>query len=141
MHVRRDATKRATTETIALTAGIVLCVLFIVFAFAKVGRSARPRSPTPAQMGGAPALPPVTRAALDAGNKAYRAHQFALALGHYRLAALSAPSEAAPYFGIFMAAQALHDTALADSALAGIRARSGSRAFSDSAVQALHGRR
>ena len=66
-------------------------------------------------------LSPEVRAALDRGNEAYRAKRYDEALAAYRDAAAAAPNEAAPYYGIQMAARALGRTALADSAEEKIR--------------------
>ena len=68
-------------------------------------------------------LGPVARAALDSGNAAYRVKNYRVALRHYRAAANSAPAQAAPWFGIYMIAQATGDKALADSATAEVRRR------------------
>ena len=85
------------------------------------------------------AMSPETRAALDSGNAAYRAGQYEKALDSYRTAAKGAPDNAAPYFGIYMAAGKLGNKALADSATAFISAHSaGQPGLSDSAMQAMH---
>jgi hypothetical protein len=97
------------------------------------GRPVRPAAPS------AGGLPPEARAALDGGNAAFRAGQFEAALGHYRAAALRAPGHAAPWYGVHMAAQKLGRPALADSAMAAIRARTGDPArWDDSAVRRAH---
>ena len=64
-----------------------------------------------------PTLPPAALTALDAGNVAYRARQFDVALANYRHAAAAAPMHAAPWFGIYMVANDMKNTALADSAM------------------------
>jgi hypothetical protein len=61
-------------------------------------------------------LPPAARTALDRGNAEFRAKQFDAALESYREAARAASGNAAPYYGIYMAAQKLGQTSLADSA-------------------------
>jgi tetratricopeptide (TPR) repeat protein len=66
-------------------------------------------------------LSPEVRAALDRGNEAYRAKRYDEALTAYRDAAAAAPGDAAPYYGIQMAARALGRSALADSAAEKIR--------------------
>jgi hypothetical protein len=71
-----------------------------------------------------PALPLAAMNALDAGNTAYRAKQFDVAIAKYREAAVAAPTHAAPWFGVFMAANELKNTALADSAMAQVKALS-----------------
>ena len=65
-------------------------------------------------------------AALERGNAAFRARDYEGALRAYREAAAAAtPDNAAPYYGIQMAARAMGNTALADSAMTRIRAISG----------------
>jgi hypothetical protein len=64
------------------------------------------------------------RAALARGNEAMRAKRHREALLAYREAAKAAPHNATSYFGIQMAARALGDNALADSAARLIRALS-----------------
>jgi hypothetical protein len=64
------------------------------------------------------------RAALARGNEAMRARRHRDALRAYREAAKAAPHNATSYFGIQMAARALGDSALADSAARLIRALS-----------------
>ena len=63
--------------------------------------------------------------ALDSGNALFRRKAYAAALVQYRVAAQRAPEHAAPLFGVYMVARATNDTRLADSALAGIKARAG----------------
>jgi hypothetical protein len=70
-------------------------------------------------------LAPAAQAALDSGNVLYRKKAFTAALARYREAATLAPQHAAPLFGVYMVARAISDTAMADSALAGIRKRNG----------------
>lgn len=136
-----------TRHTILLTIGLTLLVAVIIALFAAVGYQSRHRAALRAagaipsdggQTVTAPPLPPVARAALDSGNAAYRAKAYPQALVEYRAAAAAAPDEAAPYFGIYMAATALHDTALADSASAQIRAHTGGAMLSDSSLRQLH---
>jgi hypothetical protein len=88
---------------------------------------------------------PAAQAALDSGNSLFRRKAYAEALVKYRASAELAPQHSAPLFGIYMVAGATGNKALADSALAGIRARNGplpalqagsSHAMSDSALKA-----
>lgn len=91
--------------------------------------------------GGAPrsTLPPAARAALDSGNVAFRAKQYDVALTYYRAAVDAAPGSAAPFFGIYMAARATGNAALADSAMKQVKAHSPANAgMTDSAMKALH---
>lgn len=68
-------------------------------------------------------LPLGARVALDSGNALFRAKRYPEALAQYRLATKRAPDDAAAYFGIYMVASATKEQALADSALAAMRAR------------------
>lgn len=74
-------------------------------------------------MGGAPEIPDSVRIPLDRANAAFRAARYDEALEGYRAAAAAAPDEAAPWYGVYMVAQATKDQALADSAMAAVRAR------------------
>jgi len=74
-----------------------------------------------------PAGEPVSatvRAQLDSGNVAYAERQYENALHHYREAVREAPGSAASWFGIQMAATALGNRPLADSARQRIEALS-----------------
>ena len=131
-----------------LTAALGLAAIAVVAAGAAwVGHArqpAAPSAPPPAAPGAAPTSAPVAiaaevRALLDGGNAAFRAGQYEAALGHYRAAAQRAPAHAAPWYGIQMAALKLGRTALADSAMAAIRARTGdSTAWDDGAMRKAH---
>jgi hypothetical protein len=84
-----------------------------------------------------PELSAEAKVALDSGNALFRSGRaldlkkasadakkaYTAALAEYRLAAQKSPQHAAPLFGIYMTAGALGNTALAESALAGIKAR------------------
>lgn len=61
-------------------------------------------------------LPAELQAQIDSGNAAYRAKDYEAALRHYREAARRDPDEPTTWFGVAMAAGALGDEALADSA-------------------------
>ncbi|MEQ1690133.1 MAG: hypothetical protein ABMA00_02520 [Gemmatimonas sp.] len=73
---------------------------------------------------GRPQVPLAALTALDAGNTAYRNKQFDIALARYREAATAAPQHAAPWFGLYMVASELKNTALADSAMLHVKALS-----------------
>jgi len=62
-------------------------------------------------------LSPEVVEALDAGSEAFRADDFESALEHYTRAAELAPDEASGWFGIYMANEAMGDTAAAQAAL------------------------
>ncbi|MEP6731011.1 MAG: hypothetical protein ABJE10_10250 [bacterium] len=86
---------------------------------------------------------PAAKAQLDSGNAYYRKKAYADALARYRAASALAPQHAAPLFGIYMVARATHDSAMADSALTGIRLRNGPlpsapHSLADSALQRMH---
>ncbi len=85
-------------------------------------------------------MSPEARAALDSGNAQYRAGRYPAALASYRKSSALAPLNAAPYFGIYMAAEKVGDKKLADSATAEIQRLqgSGSGTLTDSALQAMH---
>jgi Flp pilus assembly protein TadD len=61
---------------------------------------------------------PETAAQLDSGSVAFRADDFAGALGHYTKATELAPDLAAAWFGVFMAQEALGNAQAAQEALA-----------------------
>jgi len=63
-------------------------------------------------------LPPTVRAQLDSGNAAYRAGDYREASRHYRATVQEIPDLASGWFGIYMAAEAMGDSATADSAKA-----------------------
>jgi hypothetical protein len=65
-------------------------------------------------------LPAELQASIDEGNAAFRARDFDAALEHYRAATVRAPDEPTGWFGIVMAADALGNAVLADSARARI---------------------
>jgi hypothetical protein len=88
-------------------------------------------------------LGPAARAALDSGNALFRKKSYAAALAQYQSASSLAPQHSAPLFGIYMVARATNNVAMADSALAGIRLRSGAmtpapHSLTDSALQRMH---
>ncbi|HEY7235053.1 MAG TPA: hypothetical protein VH539_12950 [Gemmatimonadaceae bacterium] len=88
-------------------------------------------------------LGPAAKAALDSGNVLFRKKAYAEALGQYRAAAALAPQHSAPLFGIYMVARATNNRAMADSALDGIRRRSGPlpagpHALPDTALRRMH---
>jgi hypothetical protein len=70
-------------------------------------------------------LGPEAKTALDSGNVQFRRKDYGRALASYRRASELAPQHSAPLFGIQMVARATNNPALADSAIAGIRARNG----------------
>jgi len=86
---------------------------------------------------------PAAKAALDSGNVLFRKKAYAAALAQYRAASALAPQHSAPLFGIYMVARATNNPAMADSALAGIRLRSGTmtpapHVLTDTALQRMH---
>jgi hypothetical protein len=88
-----------------------------------LGTSAPAASPARSDASG-PKLPLAAMAALDAGNAAYRSKQFSAAIVKYREAAAAAPEHAAPWFGLYMAANETKNSALADSAMQRVKALS-----------------
>jgi tetratricopeptide (TPR) repeat protein len=81
-------------------------------------------------------LPLPAIAALDAGNAAYRAKNMEQAIAHYREATAIAPDHVAPWYGIFMAASEMKNSALADSAMARVRVLSPDPAMYDAHTEA-----
>ena len=86
------------------------------------------------------ALPPEARTAIDSGNVEYRAGRYDAALAQYQLAAKAAPTNAAPYFGVYMVAKKLNKKELADSAMAAIRSRAtgNGQMLTDSTMAKMH---
>jgi tetratricopeptide (TPR) repeat protein len=68
----------------------------------------------PAQQGGG--LPAEIQAPIDSGNVAYRARDYEAALRHYQVATSRSENEPTAWFGVAMAAEAMGNRALADSA-------------------------
>lgn len=60
---------------------------------------------------------PEVTAGIDSGNAAYRAGDYPEARRHFRAAAAADPAVATAWFGVYMAEEALGNTAAADSAL------------------------
>jgi hypothetical protein len=84
---------------------------------------------------------PAARAALDRGNGLFRKKAYDAALAEYRAAAALAPQHAAPLYGIYMVARATNNSAMADSALSGIKDRNAvmaPHAFDDSTLKRVH---
>jgi hypothetical protein len=133
-----------------------ICLSAIIFLSVSCGGSSVPKVPlsmaptdsNPKAIEAAHSLlGPEAKLALDSGNALYRRKAFAPALLEYRLAADRAPQHSAPLFGIYMVARATNNDALADSAMAAIRARNGPLAptgagaphpMTDSSLKALH---
>lgn len=67
-------------------------------------------------------LPPAVRAQLDSGNAAFKAEDYQGALRHYRAAARLDERAPAAWFGVYMAENALGNSAAADAAIARARA-------------------
>lgn len=89
-----------------------------------------------------PELSSRARVALDSGNAQMREKRYAEALVSYRRAVKEAPGHVAPEFGVYMAAQRLGNTILADSAQRIINAHTrGSPTWTDSTMRNVHGER
>ena len=106
-------------------------VIVTLVACGKSDTSGRQLLGTPPNAGASPSggasgpqLPLAAMNALEAGNAAYRAKQFDVALARYREAAVAAPAHAAPWFGVYMVANEMKNTALADSAMGNVKALS-----------------
>ncbi|HSM06474.1 MAG TPA: hypothetical protein VK858_17765 [Longimicrobiales bacterium] len=68
-------------------------------------------------------IPGAALAQLDSGNAAFRAADYEGALAHYRRVTEIVPDDATGWFGIYMAQEALGNTAAADSAIEEARKR------------------
>jgi hypothetical protein len=109
-----------------------LTALLVCVSSACTGSDASDKTPlgnqapaSAAASSGGEVLPASAQAALSAGNDAYRAGRFDDALAEYNKAAVAAPTSAAPYYGVLMAAQKVGNKPLADSASAMIKKLSG----------------
>lgn len=77
---------------------------------------------------------------LDSANNMFRAKDYKGALAGYRRAAAIAPTDVAPWFGVYMVAAATGDSVLGKTAVAEMTARGGAPGEGDStAVQAHQG--
>lgn len=84
-------------------------------------------------------LPPAARAALDSGNAAFREKKYDAALAYYRAGVKAAPDNSAPYFGVYMAARAMGNLVLADSAMKQVQEHAkGGAPITDSTMRDLH---
>jgi hypothetical protein len=115
----------------------LLWVLPLPFLAACADEDAKGRTPLAGgalPAAGATAAPPAgpppgmtvkSAALLDSGNVAFRTKQYPLAQQYYEKAAAEVPDQAAPWYGVYMVAQAIKNQTLADSALKMVRTRSG----------------
>jgi hypothetical protein len=119
---------RMSSSRSAFVVAAPLCVAFIAVACGEPESSGRPAAragqTAAAEQGSGTGLPLAAKAALDAGNEAFRAKRLDDAVASYRAAAAAAPAHAAPWFGLYMAAGATNNVALADSAMARVKALS-----------------
>lgn len=108
------------------TAHFTLATLSLLALTACKGGDSAPRAngATTSGTSGDATLAPAAKTALDAGNAAYRAKQYPEALAQYRAATVAAPGHAAPWFGLYMIANTLKDSALADSAMRHVKSLS-----------------
>lgn len=83
-------------------------------------------------------MPAEGRSALDQGNELFRQKKYEEALVKYREAAVKAPTQSAPWFGIYMVSQKLNNKALGDSAQAQIRKISPDAPLADEQLQQMH---
>ena len=77
-------------------------------------------------------------ARLDSANIAFRLKQYDQALRYYRAATTDVPDHPAPWYGIYMVAAAVGNTALADSANRAVALRSGGRDLLDTGMMKAH---
>jgi hypothetical protein len=142
---------RMTRSIVGRWHGITVCAALALAACGGGGHQDPPKVPLAQRTTDRPnaveaahaVIGPAAKAALDSGNALFRKKGYAGALAQYRAAAALAPQHSAPLFGIYMVARATNDSAMADSALAGIRLRSGSTTMPphplpDSASRKMH---
>jgi len=91
---------------------------------APAGQPAAAAAGTAATATPVPTMKGEAKVALDSGNAAYRRKDYAAALVLFEKSQKLAPDDAAPWFGIYMVAQARKDNRAADAALAEIQKRS-----------------
>jgi hypothetical protein len=72
-----------------------------------------------------PGMTPAAAANLDSGNVAFRVKQYEVAQQYYMRAATIVPQQAAPWYGVYMVAQATSNQKLADSAMKMVSQRTG----------------
>ena len=78
------------------------------------------------------------RMVLDSANNMFRAKDYQGALAGYRRAAAIAPTDVAPWFGVYMVAAVTKDKALGEQAVAEMRTRGGAPGESDSTALKAH---
>lgn len=83
-------------------------------------------------------MPAAARVALDSGNILLRGGDAKGAIAQYTAAANADPGNAAPWYGVMMAAQRAGDQKLADSAAAMVRKTSGNPQLTDSGMAKMH---
>ena len=147
MSILHSSDRLTPRRAIAAVAGLVVAALIAALAACQPAESAE-KIPLGRPAGEAAwAAPAAARTALDSGNAAFRARDYDAALAAYRRAAAGAPDEAAPWYGVYMVAEATKRSALADSALAEVKRRTSEpgllsggtlRAHADSASRTPH---
>lgn len=85
-----------------------------------------------------PGMTARSAALLDSGNVAFRTKQYPLAQQYYEKAAAEVPDQAAPWYGVYMVAQAIKNQTLADSAMKMVSTRSGGRDLMGSPMGKAH---
>jgi hypothetical protein len=85
-----------------------------------------------------PGMTPVSAALLDSGNVAFRMKQYPVARAYYERAAAAVPTLAAPWYGVYMVAQATSNQPLADSALKMVAQRSDGAALTAQEIGKAH---
>jgi hypothetical protein len=115
--------------------------LLIAVALAACAAKEEPKTPIATAQGGSPQrdlMPPAARAALDSGNALLRGGDAKGAVAQYTTAAAADPDNAAPWYGVMMAAQRAGDTKLADSAAVMVRKKTGNPQLTDSGMAKMH---
>lgn len=91
----------------------------------------------PGAAGGAVATE-AERLVLDSANTKFRAKDYQGALAGYRRAAVVAPEDIAPWFGVYMVANVTKNKVLGDSAMSEMRTRGGAPGEGDTTALKAH---
>lgn len=87
---------------------------------------------------GVPMISDAERLVLDSANNKFRAKDYQGALAGYRRAAVVAPTDVAPWFGVYMVGAVTKDKALGEEAVREMKARGGAPGESDSTALKAH---
>ncbi len=122
--------------------GLAALILLGACSGKKADVPAAPTAPTGAQgamgAGDVAMITDAERMVLDSANNMFRAKDYQGALAGYRRAAAIAPTDVAPWFGVYMVAAATKDSVLGKTAVAEMTARGGAPGEGDSMAIKAH---